>query len=197
MDAKSNAKGMTVTRHPFSLEAYERMIARGILTEDDRVELLAGEVVEMSPIGHRHSGAVNRIARVFFAAFGDVASVSVQGPIALPPASMPEPDVAVLKKREDDYYGGRPQPKDVLLVVEVADSSLEIDRKVKLAVYAAAGIPEVWILNLAIPALEVYTEPSADAYERRDSFDRGAAAETIVARAFPDVAFRLRELLPP
>lgn len=198
MGAKSNVdEAMALTRHPFTLEAYERMIERGILTKDDRVELLAGEVVEMSPIGDRHFGGVNRIARVLFAAFGELTSISVQGPIAFPPASMPQPDVALLKKRGDDYYGGRPLPKDVLLLVEVADSSLLIDRKIKVPLYAAAAIPEVWILNLAAPALEVYTVPSSGRYTRQIVFTRDDASKAIAPVSCPDIDLRIADLLPP
>lgn len=196
MGAKSNVAEV-MTRHPFSLEAYDRMIAGGILTKDDRVELLAGEVVEMSPIGDRHAGAVDRIARVFFAALGNVGSISIQGPLALPPRSMPQPDLTVLKKREDDYYGVRRLPDDVLLIVEVADSSLHIDRKVKLPLYAAATVPEVWILDLSLPALEVYAAPASGRYTRRVSFGRKDANETIAPQSFPDVALRIGDLLPP
>jgi Uma2 family endonuclease len=110
---------------------------------------------------------------------------------------MPQPDAAVLAPRDDDYYGIRPLPKDVLLLVEVAVSSLEYDRKVKLPLYASAGVPEVWILDLTRPALEAYSGPSFGGYTQQTSFDRSGSHETIAARALPHIAIRVGKLLPP
>src|SRR5438105_616378 len=130
----------------FTVDDYYRMGKAGILTEDDRVELLDGEIVEMSPIGSPHAGGVTRCMRVLTRLLGDWAVVAVQNPVRLGPLSEPQPDVAVLKPRPDLYADSHPTPKDVFLIVEVADTSATADRQVKLPLYARAGIPEVWLL---------------------------------------------------
>src|SRR5688500_8164381 len=124
-------------RRRFTVDEYYQMALAGILTEDDRVELIDGEIVEMSPIGDRRVASVNRCNRSFSRAVGDRALVSIQNPIDLDPYNEPESDVALLRPRADDYAGGKPQPADVLLLIEVADTSVDYDRKTKLPHYAA------------------------------------------------------------
>lgn len=141
------------------------MAESGILTEDDRVELLNGEIVEMSPIGPSHTAHVKGINRVLSKLLDGLAIVGVQDPIVLDDLSEPIPDISILKWRDDDYLQAHPTPEDVLLVIEVADSSIGIDREAKRPAYAAAGIPEYWILNIPEKKIEVYKNPREGFYQ--------------------------------
>lgn len=149
---------VTLVHHRFSVDEYEAMIRRGILSEDDRVELIRGEIIEKMPIGDEHSASVKKLNRILSGLVGDRAIVSVQDPIRLED-SEPEPDIALLRPRSDFYASGKPQASDVLLLIEVADTSLEFDRTVKRPLYAQAGIQELWIVNLADRSVEIYRQP--------------------------------------
>ena len=150
-------------RRLLTVDEYHQMGEAGILTEDDRVELIEGELVAMAPIGSEHIAASNSLNRLLVLAVGDHGIVSVGNPVRLNRHSEPQPDFSVLKPR-DDYRKMLPRPEDTLLAVEVANTSLDYDRKVKLALYARSGIPEVWIVNLAANEVEVYRSPVADNY---------------------------------
>jgi len=131
----------------FSVDEYHQLVERGFLSEDSPVELIEGEVVKMSPIGSRHAGIVNRSSTYFNRVLSDIVVVSVQNPIRLNDVSEPQPDIALLRPREDFYSNSHPEPRDVLVVIEVADESLR-DRTVKLPLYARARIPQVWLIDL-------------------------------------------------
>ena len=150
-------------RRLLTVDEYHRMGEAGILTDDDRVELIEGELVAMAPIGSEHVAATNALTHLLVLAVGDRGIVSVQNPVRLTRRSEPQPDFAVLKPR-DDYRTTLPRPEDTMLAVEVANTSLDYDRNVKLALYARSGIPEVWIVNLAAMEVEVYRSPVADSY---------------------------------
>lgn len=169
------------------------MIDEGILGEDDRVELIHGAIVDMSPIGNPHMACVRRLNRVFTAIPEERVTVSVQDALSLPPDSEPEPDIVLYKPRADFYAQERAKPSDVLLVVEVADSSLRYDRLVKIPVYAAAAIREYWIVDVTSNAIEVYTQPSGDHYRQMKTYNRG---ERITSQAFPDHPFDVERILP-
>jgi Uma2 family endonuclease len=176
-------------RRPFTVSEYERLIAADILHEDDRVELINGEILEMTPIGVRHAACVNRLNKLLMAQAGDRAIISVQNPIQLDAHSEPQPDLVALRphpeSQEVDYYeSARPTAADTLLVIEVADSSLESDRTVKLPLYAQAGIPEVWIVSLTENHIEVYTQPENGAYR---GAQRAGHGETLTATTLPDL----------
>ncbi len=151
-------------RHQFTVAEYEKMITTGILDAKARMELLAGEIVYMSPIGSRHAGMVIRLTEALVKQKNDAVFLSVQNPIALPPHSMPQPDVALLRYRADFYSTAHAEPDDVLLVIEVSESSLAYDRDIKLPLYAAASIPEVWVIDLEGAALTQYTAPQGQRY---------------------------------
>lgn len=185
--------GTVLERRRFDVDEYYRLARAGILQEDDRVQLLDGELVEMPAVGSRHLSSVGRLNRLMVRALGDRAFVSVQGPIRLDRFSEPEPDVALLRPRADDYGGAIPEPEDTLLVIEVAASSLPIDRKVKLPLYAAAGIPEVWIVDLERNTVEVHRNPRASGYEIQTTITSG----TLSPSAFPEVELEVMEILPP
>jgi len=171
-------------RRLLTVDEYHQMGEAGILTEDDRVELIEGELVAMAPIGSEHIAASNSLNRLLVLAVGDHGIVSVGNPVRLNRHSEPQPDFSVLKPR-DDYRKMLPRPEDTLLAVEVANTSLDYDRKVKLALYARSGIPEVWIVNLAANEVEVYRSPVADNYT---VVARAGLSATLTIAAIPDVS---------
>jgi Uma2 family endonuclease len=153
-----------VARRPLTVAEYHRMGEVGILAEHDRVELIEGELVAMSPIGSRHSGTINALTRALVRAVSDNGVVAVQNPVQLDDHTEPEPDFAVLRPRADDYRQATPRAHEVLLIIEVADTSLAYDRTVKRSLYARYGIPEFWIVDLAAKEVEVYRAPAGDDY---------------------------------
>lgn len=152
-------------RRGFTVEEYHRMGQAGILSEDERVELIEGEIVEMAPIGSRHQACVDRTNRWFSQRVGERALVRVQGPIRLEERSEPQPDLALLRPRPDFYAEAHPGPEDVFLVVEVAETSPDVDREVKVPLYARAGVPEVWLVDLGGECIEIYRNPTARGYQ--------------------------------
>ncbi|MGI8983922.1 MAG: Uma2 family endonuclease [Acidimicrobiales bacterium] len=178
--------------HRFTVDDYHRMADAGVLGEDDRVELIEGEIVEMAPIGPLHASRVKRVARFFHRQMGDRVIVSVQDPVRLGDLSEPQPDLALLRPRNDDYAGAHPTADDVLLVVEVADSSVAYDRNVKMPLYAAHGIVEVWLVDLAAGIVEVWSEPGPVGY---GNIRRVGAGRSLSPQAFPDVSVAVDDLL--
>lgn len=167
------------------------MVESGPLSEEDRIELIEGEVVEMAPIGSRHAGHLKRLVSLLSSAVGDRALVSVQDPVRLGDESEPRPDLALLEPRDDFYVEAHPTADDVLLLVEIAESSLEFDRSVKVPLYARCRIPIVWVLNLQDDAIEVYEQPVEDAYQIAHTL-RGA---TTVEQEPLGLSFDVDELL--
>jgi Uma2 family endonuclease len=150
------------TRRRFTVHDYHRMAEADILHEDDRVELIGGEILEMSPVGGRHAACVREINHLLSRQLGDELRADVQSPVRLSEQEEPQPDLAVLRTR--DYAGLLPTPEDVLLLIEIADTSLTYDRNVKLPLYARSGIAEIWLVDLNANIVERYTEPSGDGY---------------------------------
>jgi Uma2 family endonuclease len=176
-------------RHRLNVDAYYRMAEAGILTDPHRVELIDGEIIDMPAIGSPHAAITNRFARTFSRALRDeVALVAVQSPLRLDAYNEPEPDVMLLRPRADGYRASHPGAADVLLVIEVSESSLAYDRSVKLQLYAGFGVPEVWIVDLIGTALEVCREPREGAYASRERLTSGLLAPALVAGATIDVA---------
>lgn len=166
-----------VARRPLTVDEYHRMGEAGILSESDRVELVEGELVAMSPVGSPHAGTVNALTRFLVGAVGDRGVVSVQNPVRLNDRTEPEPDFAVLRPCADDYRSATPGPEDVLLLVEVADTSLGYDRAVKAPLYASHGIPELWIVDLAAQEVEVHRSPEGGRYAALVRVGPGGALE--------------------
>lgn len=164
----------------------------GLFDEDARVELLEGEVTKMAPIGARHFASVTRLGRLLQARVAERAIVSIQSPVVLDDHSEPQPDVALLSPRSDDYESGLPGPGDVLLVVEVADTSLARDRDVKAPLYARAGISEAWIVDLAGAAILVLRGPSPTGYRDSHRAERGDALEP---QALPGLVIAVVDIL--
>jgi Uma2 family endonuclease len=155
----------------------------GILGEDDRVELIEGEIVQMAAIGTRHATCVRRLIRQFRQLPEESAILDVQNPIHLTERTEPQPDVVLLQFRFDYYETAHPMPSEVLLLVEVSDSTVDFDRDVKVPNYARAGIQEVWLWDLEVNCLEVYRFPTADGYSSMQKFERG---EMVSPLAFPE-----------
>ncbi len=183
-------KSQEVTRRRFTVHEYHRMGEAGILHEDDRVELIEGEIVEMAAIGTRHFTCVNVLNRLLVRSVGDAAIVSVQNPVRLDERTEPQPDLAVLRVR--DYRESLPMPEDVLLLIEVSDTTLRYDRGVKLPLYARAGILEVWIVDLAGEVIERHTDPSGDTYRGYKQARRG---EKIESAALPELTLGVDAVL--
>jgi Uma2 family endonuclease len=182
-----------ITRKLFDSDSYLRMAEAGILSPTDRVELIRGDILVMSPIGPRHGAAVNAALRTIVKAIGEKALIWVQTTVVLDTFVVPEPDIAFLKPREDSYATKHPAAGDILLIVEVADSSLEYDTTVKLGLYAILGIPEYWIADLRNDRLLVYAQPEGDAYRIARVLHQG---EFIAPRALPESEFPVGLFLP-
>ena len=185
---------LPLTRHRFTVDEYHKMAENDVLTEDDRVELIRGEIIDMPPIGPEHAGSVDEVGDLFRASLGTIAIVRTQNPLVLASGSVPEPDLAIVRRRSDYYRSAHPVAADVFLVIEVADSSLEFDRDTKAPLYAEDGIPEYWLLNLVDDVVLVYRDPSSAGYGLVQVFRRG---DTIRPLAFPDVAITVSDLLRP
>jgi Uma2 family endonuclease len=182
-----------LTRRRFTVDEYYQMAEAGILNEDDRVELIDGEIVEMPPIGPGHSGSVDKIYRTLFRAYDDIAQIRSQNPIRLDQYNEPQPDFSLLKHRADSYRSAHPGPDDVLLVIEVADTSLRTDRDIKLRLYARFGIQETWLVDLQHNLVVVAREPTAEGYRLITTARRG---DRLAPVAFPDRALAVDDILP-
>jgi len=179
-------------RRRFTVKDYHKMALIGILQEDDRVELLEGEVVEMAAIGSRHAACVGRVNQVFSERLRRRAIVRVQDPIRLGEFSEPQPDLALVRPRSDFYASFHPGPQDVLLLVEVADTSEDYDRDVKIPLYAKWGTLEVWLVDLAGDAIEVYRGPTPNGYQEVRRVGRN---EHLSIQSFPDIVLATEEIL--
>jgi Uma2 family endonuclease len=181
-----------VTKKLFTVDEYYRMAETGILGPEERVELIDGEIIEMSPIGNRHAACVDRANRFFIEAFGRKAIVSSQMSLRLNKYTVPQPDLVILKA-VPDFYASRPRvAEDVLFLVEVSDTTLRIDRNIKLPRYAAAGVREVWIEDLNSEVLLIHRNPAEKVFGTSLKLNRG---ESISPLAFPDVTFKVADLL--
>ena len=156
---------VTLERHLIDTDTYHRMIEADILTENDRVELIHGEIISMSPIGKLHTAIVDRINKALHRKIDAEAIVRVQSPIVIPSHSEPEPDITLLKPRSDFYATQSAQPEDVFLIVEVAHTTWETDYEIKRPLYASAGIPELWLVNLIKHEIEVHRTPAPGTYK--------------------------------
>ncbi len=181
-----------LTRHRLSVADYYRMGEAGVFAPDARVELIEGEVIDMAPIGTRHGSAVKRLLALLTSALGSRVIVAVQDPLRLSDLSEPEPDLMLLKPRDDFYADAHPGAADVLLLIEVADTSARYDREIKLPLYARHGVPEVWIVDLEARLLRLYRGPAGDVY--RESSTTALPGLTAIA-ALPGVEIDLAQIL--
>ena len=170
-------------RRLFTVQEYHLMNEAGVFANNERVELIEGEIIQMAAIGTRHASCVNRLARWFSFIPEDLATFAIQNPIQLTGRTEPQPDVVLLQPRADYYATAHPIPSEVLLLVEVSDSTVDFDRDVKVPNYARSGIQEVWLWDLEVNCLEVYRFPTANGYTSIPKFERG---EIVSPLAFPD-----------
>ena len=177
----------------FTVAEYYKMAESGVLRADERVELLEGEILVMSPQGSLHSSVTWRVANVFRVLLGERAIVREHSPIQLDEISEPEPDVVIALPHEDGYEGHHPTTAETLLALEVSDSSLEIDRVRKKRIYAKAGIRQYCVLNLRAREIEEYRQPSAEGYRSKQTYRE---TESFTLAAFPDITVNVADLLP-
>lgn len=168
-------KTVQVEKRLLSVSDYHKMIAAGIFKENDRVELIYGEIVKKSAVHSPHSSRVTRISQFFFRNLSTKSAiVSIQDPITLPTVnSEPEPDIVIAKYQEDFYLEHHPTPADIHLVIEVSHTTLAYDRRVKTSLYAEAEIPLYWIINVEEEQIEVYTQPKNGEYSTKNVFEKG------------------------
>jgi Uma2 family endonuclease len=184
---------VAIERRLFTVDDFYRMLDAGILTEDDRVELIEGEIIEMAPTGSSHAARVDRLTRCFAPLLTKGAAiVRVQGPVRLSYRTEPLPDLALLRPRDDYYADAHPGPTDVLLLVEVAETSAAYDRRTKMPLYAHAGIPEAWIVLPTERRIEVYRQPTAKGYAETRVLHPD---ESISPSAFPDLNIAAADIL--
>jgi len=167
------------------------MVAAGVLTKYDRIELIEGEMFDMAPMGTRHSVMTSRLHEMFVLAVGRSATVVGGGPVNLGDFSEPQPDLMLLKRRADFYSGKIPEAADVLLLIEVSDSSLAYDQSVKSGLYARYGVAEYWVVDIEGKRVVTYREPAAAKYGHQADF---TAAATVAAQAFPDIKINVGDL---
>jgi Uma2 family endonuclease len=183
----------------FTLDEYHRLGELGFFHEDDHIELINGEIIEMASKGTAHETCLRNLWKQLPKIVGDRATLQSQAPITLPPNSEPEPDFAIVQNQDDNYLSSHPKPTDVLLVMEVSDSSLAYDQDVKIPLYAKAGITNYWIFNLFDNYLEAYSEPYQDSqgkygYSNKRIF---LSNEVIDFPCFPDLSLDLAKVFPP
>lgn len=181
-----------VVKRSFTVAEYRHMVAVGILSEDDRVELIDGEVFKMSTIGEPHAACVDVLNNLVRDQLGRSVIIRVQGPIQLDDFSEPQPDISILKRRDDFYRHAHPRPEDVLLIIEASDTTLEYDVKVKVPLYARAGIPETWLVNLRGGRVKAYADPAEGAYRTVTSHARG---DELQSRSLAALRLSVAELL--
>jgi Uma2 family endonuclease len=168
------------------------MAESGVLRDGERLELLDGIIVEMSPIGSRHAACVTDLSEWLIARLKTAATVRVQNPLRLSERSERQPDIAVVRRRPDRYRSGHPGPDDIFLLIDVSDRTLAPNHEVKLPLYAAAGVLEVWIVNLLANQVDDYRAPEAHVYARHESVD---AEATVSPLAFPRLRLPVREMV--
>jgi Uma2 family endonuclease len=178
-------------RTRISADRYQKMVATGVLTKYDRVELIDGDILNMPPIGLNHSSVTARLNKLFVLSVGDSAMVSPGGSVKLGDYSIPQPDLMLLKPRDDFYSGQIPTAPDVLLLVEISDSSLVFDQGAKRALYARHGVAEYWVIDIPGKRIHVYREPTANGY--REAFER-ALPDSVAPRALPAVQVAVQSL---
>jgi Uma2 family endonuclease len=185
------SSAFTPTRTRITTSRYQMMVAAGVLTKYDRIELIEGDMLDMAPIGLKHSALTSRLHELFVLAASRSATVVSGGPVNLGEYSEPQPDLMLLKRRADFYSGKFPETSDVLLLIEVSDSSLSFDQGVKLDLYARYGISEYWVVDVEGRRIVIYREPTAKGYLRKSELTAG---ETVVPQAFPELKIAIGEI---
>jgi Uma2 family endonuclease len=182
-------------RHLFTVDDFQRMVKAGILDSHARVELIEGEIVDMPPIGPAHGDVVDFLTDTLVATAAELGYlVRVQGSVQINDISQPQPDFALLRRRDRAYRRKLPDSGDILLMIEVSDSSASYDRRIKAPLYARNGVPELWIVNVRSETIEVFRDPSESGYTFTQIARRG---DTIIPQALPSLSFSVDEILGP
>ena len=192
MTAQLVTPNFTSNIYRFTVQQYYLMQEAGVFAKGDRYELINGEIREMSPISKKHAVCVARLTKNLERKLGDQTIIWTQNPIHFSDQSEPQPDLAILKLHDDFYANALPTPDDILLIIEVADSTIAYDRDVKAPLYAANGIPELWLFDVNQQIIEGYSQPSASGYKRMQRYEQG---DTLSLLAFPEVIFNWEVLL--
>ena len=179
-------------RRQFTVKEYHQMVEAGILTEDDKVELIAGEIVKMAPMGLPHAVCLRRLDRIFNKLLYSQVIIDTQIPINLSDDSEPEPDLVLLRLRDDFYAEKHPQPEDIFLLVEVADSTIKYDREIKIPLYAENGISEAWLIDINQQLIEVYRQAEGNSYQNVQQFFRG---DSLTIEAFDEINLTVDQIL--
>jgi Uma2 family endonuclease len=179
-------------RHQFTVREYNRMAETGVFSPEARVELIQGEIITMSPIGHKHAFCVATLTELLMKLLGDRAMIWTQNPIELDDLSEPQPDVAVLVRNAERYAHAKPKSEDVKLIVEVSESTLDYDQDVKLPLYAESAIPEYWIVNLVNSTVEIYSQPHQGTYKKNTVAKRG---EKVIAHTIDNLSIDCNSIL--
>ncbi|HLO85156.1 MAG TPA: Uma2 family endonuclease [Nostocaceae cyanobacterium] len=180
-----------LVKRRFTVEQYHQIHEAGILTENDRVELINGEILEIAAIGKLHAAYVDCISNLLYASLGRKVIVRVQNPIIVSNLSEPQPDITIVQFSSDFYRSGLPQPNDILLLIEIAGSSIEYDRDVKIPLYAESGILEVWLVDINQQIIEVYRQPTPTGYTEIKTLNRG---EKLSIQSFPEISLNLNDI---
>ncbi|MGI8883211.1 MAG: Uma2 family endonuclease [Pyrinomonadaceae bacterium] len=188
-----NFNGQTLKLRQITVEEYDLMIESGVFDENDQIELLNGVIVEKMPKGTKHSAANDRVTRVFYKNFGDDMIIRNQNPIWLDNFSEPEPDIVLAIPKDDEYENSHPIPNEILLILEIADSTLGYDRNTKGLVYSRAGIRQYILLNVQEKTLEDYREPGADGFQSKQTLRAGQNFNLV---AFPEISLSVNDFLP-
>ena len=186
------ATDVDLIRRRFTVDEYHRLGEAGILNEDDRVELIRGEIVQMSPIGSRHAACVARLNDLLIGRLRGRAVLWPQNPLVILPDSEPQPDIILLRHRTDFYAARLPEPDDVALLVEIADTSLRYDRRIKGPLYAEAGIRDYWIVDVGSDVVEIYRDPAGGEFRVTERVGRG---RTLTPVFFPDTSLPVNDIL--
>lgn len=188
-----NFNNQTVKLHRITTREYDLMIESGVFDENDHIELLNGVIIEKMPKGTKHSSANDRATKMFYKTLSDKAVIRNQNPIWLDDFSEPEPDIVLAKPKEDEYENSHPTPKDIYLILEIADSTVGYDRNTKGSAYAKAGIRQYLLLNVQEKTLEDYREPNADGFQSKQTH---RAEQSFNLVAFPEISFQVKDFLP-
>ncbi len=185
---------VTLNKRPLTVEQFNRMIEAGIIPEDDRVELIDGDIIEMAPIGTPHAARVDRVVHAFRSRLPETVILRVQSPVRVSRVTRVEPDVVLLRARPDFYELELPGPDAVMLVVEVADTSVAYDRHVKIPAYARANVQEAWLVDITTEHVDVYRQPAPDGYHE---VHRAGPADQLSVLAFPGMSFPASRIVGP
>ena len=184
--------GVEIVRKRFTVEQYHQMIELGILTDRDRVELLNGEILEIAPVGRRHAACIDRLIELLMVRLASKAIIRTQHPIRLSHDSELQPDITILRLRNESSTTRHPQLEDIVLVIEVSETTLACDREMKIPIYAQGNIPMVWLVDLNAEVVEVFQEPTAQGYLSQQRSQRG---QMLMLPNFSDLAIAVDQIL--